>query len=56
MDNLKNVSFTVIMEQFSGILNVRAVYYQEMINELQWGYKFVRVCKSKHMYNGQLYC
>jgi len=31
MHNFKNVSFTVIMDKFSGILN--AVYYQEMINE-----------------------
>ena len=33
MLSFKNISFTVIMEKFFGVVNVGAVYHQEMIND-----------------------
>lgn len=33
MLSFKNITFTVIMKKFFGIVNEGAVYHQEMINE-----------------------
>ena len=33
MLSFKNISFTVIMAKFLGVVNVGAVYHLEMINE-----------------------